>query len=89
MANHYPKDTGRRIHDHTRTPQLTFFALVLGLSVPFWLLFASNNAQLMPGLSVGVLMAFCPMLAAWLLVYREKKAEGVTGCLASASRCTG
>ena len=65
----------------TRRSPLTFFALVLGLSVPFWLLFASTDVQLMPGLSVGVLGAFCPMSAALWLLYREKKAGGVTALL--------
>lgn len=51
---------------------LTFFALVLGLSMPFWLLGATSDAQLMPGLSVSALMAFCPTAAAMLLVSREK-----------------
>jgi hypothetical protein len=38
-----------------RSP-LKFFALVLGLSVPFWLLGAAADLQLMPGLSVSALM---------------------------------
>ena len=65
----------------TRRSPLAFFALVLGLSVPFWLLSASSDVQLMPGLSVGVLAAFCPMLAALLMVYRDNKADGVTALL--------
>ena len=64
-----------------RRSPLAFFALVLGLSVPFWLLSASSDVQLMPGLSVGVLAAFCPMLAALLMVYRDNKADGVTALL--------
>jgi uncharacterized protein len=54
-----------------------FFALVLALSVPFWLLGAHSEAMLMPGLSVSALMTFCPMAAALLLVYHEGSAAGV------------
>lgn len=43
---------------------------------------AATDAQLMPGLSVGVLMAFCPMAAALVLVYRDNKAAGVMELLA-------
>ena len=60
---------------------MAFFALVLGLSVPFWLLGAATDLQLMPGLSVSVLMAFCPAAAALIVVYRANKAEGVTALL--------
>lgn len=67
--------------DHTRRSLLTFFALVLGLSVPFFWLGALTDVQLMPGLSVGVLAAFCPMLAALLLVYRDNRTDGVTALL--------
>ncbi len=65
----------------THKSPLAFFALVLGLSVPFWLLSASSDVQLIPGLSVGVLAAFCPMLAALLIVHGDKKADGVTALL--------
>ena len=64
-----------------RSP-LKFFALVLGLSFPFWLMGAATELQLMPGLSVSALMAFCPMAVALILVYRENKADGVTELLA-------
>ena len=60
---------------------MKFFALVLGLSFPFWLMGAAFDLQLMPGLSASALMVFCPMAAALILVYRENKAEGVTELL--------
>jgi uncharacterized protein len=63
-----------------RSP-LKFFALVFGLSMPFWLIGAVTDLQLMPGLSVSALMAFCPMAVALVLVYRENKTEGVTELL--------
>ena len=63
-----------------RSP-LGFFALVFGLSMPFWLMGAATDLQLMPGLSVSALGAFCPAVAALLLVHRERSAAGVTELL--------
>jgi uncharacterized protein len=63
-----------------RSP-LRFFALVFGLSIPFWLVGAATDLQLMPGLSVSALMAFCPMAAALILVHRESGTAGVTELL--------
>ena len=54
----------------------TFFLLVFALSVPFWLIGALTGFQLVRGLPVGALMAFCPLIAAVILTYREKKGEG-------------
>ena len=64
-----------------RSP-LKFFLLVFALSVPFWLAGAMTDLQLMPGLSVSALMAFCPMAAALILVRRESGRAGVTELLA-------
>lgn len=64
-----------------RSTPLKFFALVLVISVPFWLLGAATDAQLMPGLSVGVLMAFCPAAVALMRVHRERPADGVAALL--------
>ena len=64
-----------------RSP-LAFFALVFGLSFPFWLIGAATELQLMQGLSASALMAFSPMAAALILVYRENKAAGVMELLA-------
>jgi membrane protease YdiL (CAAX protease family) len=50
-------------------------------SIPFWLIGAVTSLQLMPGLSVSALMAFCPMLAALTLVRRENKTTGVAALL--------
>ena len=65
----------------SRSP-LTFFVLVFGLSVPSWWVGAMTDFQLMPSLSVSVLMAFCPMAAALLLVGREFGMEGMRSLLA-------
>jgi uncharacterized protein len=56
---------------------LAFFLLVFALSIPFWLIGAVTDRELMPGLSVSALMAFCPMVAALILVHRENRAAGV------------
>ena len=64
-----------------RSP-LAFFALVFALSFPFWLIGAATELQLMPGLSGSALMAFSPMAAALILVYRENRAAGVMELLA-------
>ena len=58
-----------------------FFLLVFALSIPFWLIGAVTGLQLLPGLSVSALGAFCPLMAALILVYREDKAVGVTKLL--------
>jgi membrane protease YdiL (CAAX protease family) len=60
------------VDSHLRRSPLEFFGLVLTLSVPFWMIGAATNRQLMPGLSVSALMAFCPMTAALILVHRER-----------------
>ena len=64
----------------SRSP-LMFFLLVFTLSVPFWLIGGVTDLQLMPGLSVSALMAFCPMVAALMLVHRETGASGATELL--------
>ncbi len=56
---------------------LPFVALVFALSIPFFWMGSVTDLQLMPGLSVSVLAAFCPMIAALLLVRRESGATGV------------
>jgi uncharacterized protein len=63
-----------------RSP-LKFFLLVFALSVPFWLIGALTNMQLMPGLSVSALGAVCPMVAALILVHRESGKAGVRALL--------
>ena len=70
----------RPILSNRRSP-LKFFSLVFVLSVPFWLIGAVTKVQLLPGLPVSALMAFCPMLAALILVYRENKMAGVKALL--------
>jgi uncharacterized protein len=58
---------------HRRGRSLSgFFVLVLALSLPFWLLGAATGLQLLPGLPVSALMAFCPLMAAAILAYGEE-----------------
>ena len=64
---------------------LKFFVLVFLLSIPFWWIGSQTNLEVMPGLSVSVLAAFCPMLAALLLVSLE---SGTTGMRNLLKRCT-
>ena len=58
-----------------------FLLLVFALSLPFWLLGAATDLQLMPGLSVSALMGFNPMVAALILTYRDKGATGAWSLL--------
>ena len=64
-----------------RRSPLAFVALLLALSVPFWLVGAAAERQLLPGLPVGALMALCPAVAASILVYLEAETAGVTALL--------
>ncbi len=69
-----------------RSP-LKFFLLVFTLSIPLWLIGALTPLQLLPGLPVSSLMAFCPMIAASILVYRKDKTAGVTELLKRSFDC--
>lgn len=44
-----------------------FFLLVFALSIPFWVLGEATGRQLLPGLPIGALSAFCPAAAAFIL----------------------
>jgi hypothetical protein len=53
-----------------------FFLLVIVLSIPFWILgaMADDLTKFLPvKLPISSLMAFCPLLAAIILVYKEGK----------------
>jgi membrane protease YdiL (CAAX protease family) len=67
-------------HSINRSP-ITFFLLVFGLSVPFWILGAALKTELLPGLPVSSLMVLCPLGAAMILVYRETKINGLSALL--------
>ena len=63
-----------------RSP-VKFFLLVFSLSVPFWLAGGLTDLQLIPGLSVSALMAFCPLAAALILTYQEGGYASATGLM--------
>lgn len=59
---------------------IKFFILVFILSVPFWILGAVTDdltKKLPINLPISALMAFCPLLAAAILVYKKSKQHGV------------
>lgn len=58
-----------------------FFTLVFALSIPFFVIGGLTGLQLAPGLPVSALAAFCPALAAAILVYRKKGSVGVTALM--------
>ncbi len=64
-----------------KKPPLTFFVLVFALSTPFFWIGSAVDLQLVPGLSISVLAAFCPMVAALLLICRESGTAGAWGLL--------
>ncbi len=67
--------------DHAKRSASQSFGLAFALSVPFRVIGAVSNGHLMPGLSVGALLAFCPMTDALILVYRERRAVGAAELL--------
>lgn len=54
-----------------------FFALVLILSIPFWLLNSISSIQLLPGLPLSAISVFIPALTASILVYKNEHLSGV------------
>lgn len=54
-----------------------FFALVIVLSIPFWVLGGLTGIQLLPGLPIDTFMVVCPVLAACILIYKENGKQGV------------
>jgi hypothetical protein len=70
------RSSARRASAGSRS-SVAFFGLVFALSVPFWLVGFRTGLRLAEGLPVSVLMAFCPVAAAAILVYRERQGAGV------------
>jgi membrane protease YdiL (CAAX protease family) len=77
-----PASPARAVRDSPpgRSPW-AYFALVFALAVPFWIAGAVTGRQLLPGLPISALMAVCPLLAASILVRRERGSEGVAALL--------
>ncbi len=65
-----------------RKSPVIFFLLLFALSSPFWVFGAAMGGQLLPGLPVSaVVLVFCPLITALILVYRKNKIAGVTELL--------
>ena len=57
-----------------------FFLLVFVLSIPFWILaaVAPDFTEILPiKLPISASMTFCPLIAAAILIYKERKFQGV------------
>ncbi|MDQ3248145.1 MAG: CPBP family intramembrane metalloprotease [Chloroflexota bacterium] len=69
----------------TTTPRhrspLTYFVLTFALSIPFWVVGAVIQIQLLPSIPISALMIVAPATAALILVYRENKSAGVKALL--------
>jgi membrane protease YdiL (CAAX protease family) len=63
-----------------RSP-LTYVVLTFALSIPFWVIGAVSQVQVLPGIPISALMVVAPMTAALMLVYRENKSAGVAALL--------
>ena len=63
-----------------RSP-LKFFLLVFALSIPFWVAGGITDLQVMPGLPVSALSAFCPAAAGLILARRESGPAGMVELL--------
>jgi membrane protease YdiL (CAAX protease family) len=64
----------------SRAPAL-FVVLTFLLSIPLWIVGAETGWRIIGGLPVSALAAFCPALAAALLVYRRGGADSVAALL--------
>jgi membrane protease YdiL (CAAX protease family) len=56
---------------------LAFFVLVFALSIPFWLIGGLTGIELLPGLPVGSLASFSPLVAALILVHQKDGGAGM------------
>lgn len=80
--------------DHAATPSGTaplasvrsgaFVAILVLVSLPFWLVAAVSDAELFPGLPLSALMAWCPLAVATWLSAREGGRPAVAALLARA-----
>jgi hypothetical protein len=70
-----------RRSDRRPRSRLKFFLLVFAFSDPFWLIGAVIDVQLLPGLPLSALRAFCPLIAALVLVHREHGTAGIVALL--------
>lgn len=66
----------KRITLWRRLP-LKFFLLVFALSLPFWLVGAFIQSDLLPGVPLAGLSVLSPVTAALICVYQERKLAGI------------
>ena len=74
-ANKHQESTAMNNVSSERLP-LTFFLLIFVLSIPF-LLIGGRPLPLPINLPVSAFMFVCPLIAASVLVYKERKLEGI------------
>ena len=60
---------------------LTFFGLVVATAIPFLLLGAATQMELLPRLPIAALIAVCPATAAAILTYKDGGLDGVRALL--------
>ena len=70
-------DLGSTSSSRRGASPLKFFVLVFALSVPFWLLGAVTDLQLLPGLPMSAFAFVCPLAAAAILVLRQNGTSGL------------
>jgi uncharacterized protein len=68
--------TGVLVRNNNESVYL-FFALVFLLAIPFWVLDIIYPVHLLPGLPISALGACTPALAAFILLYKNNRLEGL------------
>ena len=86
ISNNQRWDCSGKIESREASP-LKFFGLLFALSVPFWLFGGLTKFRLLPRLPVSSLMAFCPLMAASVLLFRENGTAAVTELLRRSFDC--
>jgi uncharacterized protein len=72
---------GRNPDATSKSSLLKFFLLVFALSIPFWVVGAVIDIQILPSIPIAALMVAAPATAALILVYRKNKSAGVKALL--------
>ena len=75
------------IQKGTNAVPFKFLVLVFALSIPFWILgyVATDLTKILPiKLPISALMAFCPLMAAAILTYKQRKMQGIKELLKQA-----
>ena len=80
-ASPMPDGVGAGAASRSDRAPWVFSLLLFALSTPLWLLAAVTGLELVPGLSVSVLVALCPMAAALILVWREGRSASALALL--------